>query len=256
MAIKEIDISLIDEPELQDRIEVDIDYITELAKNIDENGLNSAIAVREKGERYERIWGRCRVMAFKRLERKKIRADVRKVDDVQAGVLTASENINRRDLTPLEEGRTYLYLHEKLNLTHEKIAQKMGKTPGVIKRRMYICRMPENIQQAIHKNLITIAVGEELWRIDDNTQRDYYLEMACEHGITKRVARMWVDDFNKSKLQKPSAGGDTLTPGALLSEKPIYVSCDLCVGPMKLGEEQVLRLCLDCSQKLHKALSD
>ncbi|MBA7495935.1 Nucleoid occlusion protein [subsurface metagenome] len=249
-----IDVNLIDEPELQDRIDVDMDYITELAQNISENGLQYQIAVRKKGKRFERIWGRCRILAFKRLEIKQIPADIKDVDDVTAGVLTATENLTRKDLTPLEEGRTYLYLHDKLNMTHDKIARKVGKTPGVIKRRMYICRMPENLQQAIHKKLISITVGEELWRIDDETQRDYYLQMACEHGITQRVARIWVDDWIKSKMVKPSGAGADLTPGALLQEKPVYVSCDLCCGPMKLGEEQVLRLCLDCTTKLHNAL--
>jgi len=249
-----IDIDLIDEPEMQDRIDVDPDYIVELASNIKENGLQYHIAVRKKGERFERIWGRCRVMAFKFLGLKQIPAVVKDIDDVTAGVLTATENLTRLDLTPLEEGRTYFYLHDKLNLTHDQIAKKVGKTPGVIKRRMYICRMPENLQQAIHKKLISITVGEELWRIDDVTQRDYYLQMACEHGITQRVARMWVDDYNKSKMIKPSGTGDALTPGALLQEKPIYMSCDLCTGPMKLGEEQVLRLCLDCTTKLHEVL--
>lgn len=249
-----IDVDLIDEPALQDRIDVDIDYITELARNIQENGLQYQIAVRKKGRRYERIWGRCRVLAFKRLEIKQIPADVKDVDDQTAGILTATENLTKKDLTPLEEGRTYLYLHDKLNLTHDQIAQKIGKTPGVIKRRMYICRMPENLQQAIHKKLISITVGEELWRIDDETQRDYYLQMACEHGITQRVARMWVDDWIKSKMVKPSGAEPGDTQGSLLKERPIYVTCDLCVGPMKLGEEQVLRLCLNCTTKLHDVL--
>ncbi len=249
-----IDIDLIDEPELQDRIDVDMDYITELAQNISENGLQSHIAVRKKGERFERIWGRCRVLAFKRLGLKQIPAAIWVVDDQTAGILTATENLTRRDLTPLEEGRTYFYLHDKLNLTHDQIAKKVGKSPGIIKRRMYICRMPENLQQAIHKRLISITVGEELWRIDDETQRDYYLQMACEHGITQRVARMWVDDFNKSKLQKPSGAEPGDTQGSLLTERPIYVTCDLCPGPMKLGDEQVLRLCPTCVTKLHEVL--
>lgn len=254
MVTKEIDINLIDEPELQDRIDVDPEYIKELAANIKENKLLYAIAVREKGKRYERIFGRCRVLAFKLLERTKIKAVIHNVDDVQAGVLTATENLTRKDLTPLEEGRTYLFMHDKLKMNHDKIASKVGKTPGIVKRRMYICRMPDNLQQAIHKGLISLTVGEVLWRIDNDAQRDYYLQMACEHGITQRVAMMWVDDFLKSKLEKPSSAGPLDSADSLLAEKPIYVPCDLCTGPMKLGEEQVLRLCLDCTTKLHNAL--
>jgi len=249
-----IDVDLIDEPALQDRIDVDMDYITELARNIDENDLIYPIAVRKKGERFERIFGRCRVLAFKRLERKQIDAVIHDIDDVQAAILTATENLTRSDLTPLEEGRTYLYLHDKLNLTHDQIARKVGKTPGMIKRRMYITRMPENLQQAIHKRLIGISIGEELWRIDDETQRDYYLQMACEHGITQRVARMWVDDWIKSKMVKPSDTEPGDTQGSLLQERPIYISCDLCTGPMKLGDEELLRLCRDCVAKLRDVL--
>lgn len=250
-----IDIDLIDEPELQDRIDVDMDYINELARNIQENGLLSPILVRKRGSRFIRIFGRCRIFAYKRLERKQISAEIREVDDVEAGILTATENLARRDLTPLEEGRTYLYLHDTLKMSHNKIAQKIGKSPGMIKRRMYITRMPENMQQAIHKGLISITVGEELWRIDNETQRDYLLQIACEHGVTQRVVRQWVDDWIKEKTVKQSGAEQGDTGGRLLQERPVYVPCDLCTGPMKLGEEQVLRLCLDCIQKLHQALN-
>jgi ParB/RepB/Spo0J family partition protein len=251
----EVDIDLIDEPEIMDRLDVDPEYIKELANNINENGLINAITLRRKGDRYERIAGRCRKEACKLLGLRKIRAIVLNLSDEEAAFLRASENLARRDLSPYEEGLTYVMMAEKLQLTIDKIAKKVGKGAGYIKKRMYICRMPPNLRDAVHKKQIVVGVAEELWRIDDDAKRDYFLELAIEHGLTIPVARLWVEDYAKSKRAAQSQFDMGESPGMLYMDRPAYVSCDMCHGPMKVGEETVIRACPECSKELKKILS-
>ena len=250
-----IKLDLIDEPSTADRLELDVEETKSLAGNIKEVGLIYPILVRPKGERFQIIAGHRRYLAHVLLGENKIRCVIRDVSDREAALIRASENLARINLTPLEEGLIYQGLEKEHGLTHDEIGKRFCISPGIVKRRLDLLKMPPQLQQAVHKKYISYGVAEELWRITDIGQLDYYLSFAVEHGVTVQVSRSWVKEW-KDSVRRASTdveGGSPLT--SPLEAKPIYLPCDMCTGPMVLGEETLMRACPDCIKRIREALA-
>jgi len=252
--LHEVDLSQIDEPKEINRLEIDPDEISELAQSISEIGLMQPVLLRPDGDRFEMVAGERRFLAHKQLDLSTIKAIIREMTDQQAAILRATENLSRVNLTPLEEGAVYSNLINGHGMTIDQIAKRMGRAPGTIKRRLDLMKMPASLQKAIHNGSINPGVAEELWRISDPAAMDYYLGLVIDNGSTRAVTRQWVDDWAKEKrtMGPASERGGGLSPPYL--ERPSYQPCDLCEGPMKIGDEKLFRCCPTCTEKLKNAL--
>lgn len=250
--ILKIDLALIDEPKGIIRIDVTQDDISELAASISANGLYQPILVRPDGIRHEIVFGHRRFLAHKLLELQQIKAIVRKMSDSEAAVARAGENLARVDLTPLEEAATYRDLIDTYGMSVEKVAEKMGRTPGTIKHRMDILKMHPLLQQAIHKKRISMTVAEELWPISDASDLEYYLTFAIENGATKSVARAWCKEWKDKQRRAQETGESSGGPTSPFEPRPIYIVCDICQGPVELGKDKLVRMCPACWDTIRK----
>jgi len=253
--VSDISLDLIDEPKGIVRMDIDPDYIEELAQSISEIGLLQPILLALNGGRYEIVAGHCRWLAHKQLELTTIKAVSRTMSQPEIGLARATENIARRDLTPIEEAATYKNLMDEYGLTIEKVSQKMAKSPGTIKRRMDLLRMPPMLQKAVHKMQISMTVAEELWAIRDEASLDYYLMFAIENGCTREVARQWAKDWKdqERRSQSPDAEGRGRDL-SLYEPRPTYIPCDLCDNPVELGKDKMIRSCPSCWDVIKKSL--
>jgi ParB/RepB/Spo0J family partition protein len=244
--ITEVLLIKIDEPGVVDRMDIDPEKITELSESIDEVGLLQPILLRPVGERFEIVAGHRRFLACQRLGLPALDAVVKEMTDQEAAIIRASENLARENLTPLEESIIFSNLLTTYGMTLEAIAKKFGYKAGTIKRRLDLIKMPPQLKQAVHEKRISVSVAEELWPISDLTHLDYLLSYAIDGGCTKEVARAWCKDWRDQKRRSE----DPATPGGQYfgpnEPRPVYVPCDLCTGPMEIGEETVLRLCKKC----------
>jgi ParB/RepB/Spo0J family partition protein len=250
--IKDVSMALIDEPKDILRLTIDPQGINDLAQSISEIGLMQPILLAIDSDRFELVFGHRRFLACKKLELSTIRSIVREMTAEEIGIARATENINRADLTPIEEANTYAHLISVHGLSIEGVARKMGRTAGTIKRRMDLLKMPPQLQEAVHTKRISMTVAEELWPISDLTDLDYYLSFAVDGGCTKDVARSWYKDWKDKKRRQQSASGEGVPEFSPLEPRPVYVSCDLCHGPMEIGQELVLRVCPDCANTIKK----
>ena len=244
--IKDLSLDLIDEPKGIIRMDIDPQGIDELAQSISEIDLLQPIMVAVDGDRYEVVFGHRRYLASKKLGLSTIKAIIRTMTQEEIGIARATENISRADLTPLEEAATYKSLLDEYSLSLEQVARKMGKSAGTIKRRMDLLKMPPQLQKAVHSKQVSISVAEQLWTISDLTDLDYYLTFAVDGGCTKEVANSWAKEWRDKKRRQKNPGVEGGQDRAPTEPRPVYVSCDLCAGPMELGLETVLRLCPDC----------
>ncbi len=253
-ATKQIKLDLIDEPAGIIRMEIESENIKDLAESIREIGLLQPIIVRPDNERFEIVFGHRRYLAHKALKARSIACIVRVLSDVECAVMRATENIQRVNLTPIEEGAIYSDLHDRLDLSYEQIGKYMGPTAGVVRRRMDLLRMPPEVQQAIHRKQISVGVAEELWSIGDPEGISYYLGHAIDHGVTVAVARLWAQDWKKAKRTREGdvEGRDPLASPMELP--PTYIACDFCSEPVELGKDIVLRGCSECVEKIKAAL--
>ncbi|MBA7603954.1 Nucleoid occlusion protein [subsurface metagenome] len=204
------------------------------------------IEVTPRGDRFLVVFGDRRYLVHKMLKKEDIMCRVEEMEDDQVVLDRAIENIQRVNLTAFEEGHLYKGLLEKAGLSIDDISRRSGKSPGVIQRRMDILRMPESFQKALHAGQINITVAEELWSCPDNAKREYFLELAVEHGITKDIARSWVSDFRKERRSADEAGARGGGSGAPFEDTPIFRGCDICKHPVEYKDVKELRVCPVC----------
>lgn len=251
---RRVKLSVIDRPVDIARMEVDEGKVQELADSIRERGLLQPIEVTPRGDRFLIVFGDRRYLAHELLGLKEIMCRIEDIDDNQVIIDRAMENVQRVDLTPFEEGHIYKGLLEEAGLNVDEISRRVGKSPGVVQRRMDILRMPESFQKALHAGLISLAVGEELWSCPDAGKREYFLDLAVEHGISMRVAREWVSDFKKEKRRREADGEGSVPGSAPYENMPIYRGCDICKGPVEYKDLVELRVCPGCGAAIHKII--
>jgi len=252
---KMINLGLIDEPEGVIRLEIDPDKIKELSESIRAMGLLQPILLRPKNGRFEIVFGHRRFMAIQLLGSARISASVKEIDDETTALMRATENIAREDITPIEEAAIYQDLRDRGGLRIDQIGKKMGKTPGVIRRRLDLLRMPSCLQQAIHKKQISYGVAEELWRLGDEAEIEYLLQFAIDHGITVAVARQWVKDkLDERRRQHTDIGRGGVVDRSPIEPRPTYYACDICMGSVKIEESKALRVCVGCMSVIKKGL--
>lgn len=224
--IAEILLISIDEPSQVDRLEIDAAKVAELAESISEIGLLQPVLLRPVGDRYEVVAGHRRFLACQRLGCAKIDAIVKEMNDQEAAIIRASENLERENLTPLEEATIFSNLFRRHGMKLEQIAKKFGYKAGTIKRRIDLMKMPPQLQQAVHEKRISVSVAEELWSVKDVTHLDYLLSFAIDEGCTTMIARQWCKDWQDAERRKKNdigGGGQVLEPS---EPRPVYVSCD------------------------------
>ena len=244
--IAEVDLALIDEPKAMARMDIDLEAVAELAQSISEIGLLQPIVLRGDGGRYEIIAGHRRFLAHKKLGLATVKAIIKTMSDQDAIIARATENLARVDLTPLEEAAIYADLVEGHEMTLEQIGQKMGKTPGTIKRRMDLLRMPPALQAAVHKGQVSMSAAEELWPISNETDLEYYLLFAIENGCTKEVARQWCKQWKDTQRHQANPGDEGGGVSSPFEPRPYYVACDLCNGPEEMDKMVRLSICPKC----------
>lgn len=251
---KRLPMERIVEPGAVVRMEIDPEEIQKLADNIAEIGLLQPIVVRAVAGNFEIVDGHRRFLAHRLLERTAINCTVVKMDDVECAVARASANVWHVDITPIEEAAIYADLRDVHGLTINEIGKRMTKSPGIIKRRLDLLKMPPQLQKAIHIKAINYSVAEELWSLGDNSAIDYYLGYAVDHGATQIVVRGWVKGWKDEQRRKEAGTGGGGGDRSPLEVRPVYVPCDLCLEAMELGKETLFRTCPNCSKSITDAL--
>ncbi|MCX5706609.1 MAG: ParB/RepB/Spo0J family partition protein [Candidatus Omnitrophica bacterium] len=155
----------------QPREDFDPQSIEELAQSIKEKGVIQPLLVRRKGDNYELIAGERRLRACKSLGLKEIPIIVKDVDDRDSLEYALIENIQRKNLNPIEEAHAYQHLIDKFQVTQDKISEVMGKARVTITNTLRLLKLPHEIQQEMKKGRISFAHGRALLELEDANQQ-------------------------------------------------------------------------------------
>ncbi|MDQ6694637.1 MAG: ParB/RepB/Spo0J family partition protein [Chloroflexota bacterium] len=139
-------LDLIDHNPYQARQTFDVDALEELADSIREHGVIEPVIVRQNKGRYEIVAGERRYRAALIAEHEAIPARIMELDDTQAAIFTALENLQREDLDVEDEGRQFAYLQQLTGLSQRKLALKLGKERQYISRRIRLLKRPDLLQ--------------------------------------------------------------------------------------------------------------
>lgn len=149
--------------------------LTELAESIKEHGVFQPIIVKKSIKGYEIIAGERRVRASKLAGLKKIPAIIRAFTDEQMMEIALLENLQRENLSAIEEATAYHSMIESLHLTQEELAKKVGKSRSHITNMLGLLRLPREVQDMVVKEEITMGHARVLSKLED---KEKILEMA------------------------------------------------------------------------------
>ncbi|PSL40004.1 ParB family chromosome partitioning protein [Planomicrobium soli] len=136
--------------------------LQELSESIKEHGILQPIVVRKKGKHFELVVGERRFRAAKLAKLKEVPAIIKDLNDQQMMELAILENLQREDLTPIEEAEAYQKLMEALNLTQEQLAFRLGKSRPHIANHVRLLALPENVRQLISDKKLSMGHGRTL----------------------------------------------------------------------------------------------
>jgi len=164
-------ISDIDKNPFQTRYVQDDEALEELADSIKANGVVQPIVVRLSEEdegRYVLILGERRLHASKKAGKTHVPALVRRVSEQQAAEMTIVENLQREDLSPLEQAEAFRVLSNRFSLTQQEIADRVGLSRASVANYMRLLKLPVEVMQMLAEKRITFAEAKELLKLGDN----------------------------------------------------------------------------------------
>lgn len=142
--------------------------LKELATSIKEHGVFQPIIVKKSIKDYEIIAGERRYRASKLAGLEKIPAIVRDFTDEQMMEIALLENLQRENLSAIEEAQAYYNLQNNLNLTQEELANKVGKSRSHITNMLGLLRLPNLVQEMVNKKQISMGHARVLSKLEDN----------------------------------------------------------------------------------------
>src|SRR5690606_15936274 len=160
--VTQISISKIGANPYQPRKIFDQAALEELAESIKEHGILQPIVVRKKGEKFELVVGERRFRAAKLIKLKEVPAIIKELTDQQMMELAILENLQREDLTPIEEAEAYQKLMEALSLTQEQLAFRLGKSRPHIANHVRLLALPANVRKLISDKELSMGHGRTL----------------------------------------------------------------------------------------------
>jgi ParB family chromosome partitioning protein len=185
----EIEIAKISPNPHQPRFYFDEIKLQELADSIKEHGIIQPIVVSKKAdESFEIIAGERRFQAAKLAGLLKVPVVVRNVTEQQKLELAIIENIQRHDLNPVEEAKSYQKLMDDFDLNQEEAAKKLGKRRSTFANKLRILNLPVEIQKALMENKITEGHAKAILAIENPEKQKALFELILKGGLTVRQA--------------------------------------------------------------------
>ncbi len=195
-ALIELDLDQIQPNPLQPRMQFAPEKLQELAASIKENGVLQPIVVRGSGGGYELVVGERRWRAARQVGLERIPAIVQNVSDEKMLELALVENIQRDELSPIEEGQAYQLLADQFALTHEEIAQRVGRSRTAVTNSLRLLRLPSFIQEKVMNEEMSMGHARALIPLSEKDQLRL-AEQVIARGLsvreTERRAKLCLD---------------------------------------------------------------
>jgi ParB family chromosome partitioning protein len=190
----------------QPRSRFDEQAIADLASSIRDRGILQPVLVRSAGAgRYELIAGERRLRAARLAGLERVPALVKEANDGESLVLAIIENVQRADLTALEEARAYQALMDEFALTQEEVARRVGKSRPAIANTLRLLQLPEETQRELEDGKITAGHARALLAVDSDAAR-----AALTREIVTR--RLSVREAEKAAARTRARPATTIDP--------------------------------------------
>lgn len=175
----------------------DENAIEELSESIKEHGVLQPIIVRKVNTSYEIVVGERRFRAAKLAGLLEIPAVVRQLTDEQSMEMAILENLQREDLTPIEEAEAYQKLMDNLSLTQEQLAFRLGKSRPHIANHLRLLSLPDGVRKLIMDGKLSMGHGRTLLGLRKKEQIILTAEKTINEGLNVRQLERLVHKMNE-----------------------------------------------------------
>jgi ParB family chromosome partitioning protein len=248
--LQTIPMDMIDPPDHAHRTVMDEQGLIELANSMRSIGLINPIVVRQRGGRYEIIAGHRRYVAAQMIGWQNIEALVEETDDERTEAARAIENMQREDLSPLDEARAIARYMEMTGSTEHEVARRLGRSDWWVRRRLALLHVDERLAAAVHAGRIAASTAITLMRVTDVAHRHYLADYAERSGASQDIIEGWVTAWEAEQAAHPGA-----PPPAPAMPEPgeqivVTMPCAACGAVHPHRELYIIRICEACADAL------
>ena len=206
--IVEIALDEIKKNPYQPRTYFNEEKLNELKESIEKNGLLQPIIVKKAVKGYYIIAGERRYRAFELLDRKEIPAIIKEMTDEEMMVFAVLENLQREDLSALEESESYRNLMDKMSLTQEELAKKLGKSRPYIANSLRLLKLPTEIKNKLEQGVISTAHARTLLSLKTKKAMEEVCVLVVKRKMSVRELEEYVAKLLKPKEVKKTKAKD------------------------------------------------
>ena len=214
--------------------------LKELAVSIKEHGVIQPIIVRNVNGKYEIIAGERRYKASAMAGLTKIPAIIRNLDDKESSKVALLENLQRRNLNPIEEARTYQKILELDQMTQEELAKTMGKSQSAVANKIRLLGLTDEVQDALLKEQISERHAITLLNISDAKKQKEMLKRIINEKMTVRQLEAEIKSmYPKEEGETVSNTSTAITSAAFVNTSPLMPTADLPEDKSNYGQIKI-----------------
>ncbi len=244
LIMEEIPLTKISANPNQPRERFDADAFSELVASIGKHGIMQPIVVRPKEDGFELVAGERRWRAAKKAGMTEIPAIVRQSSDSESLQLALVENIQREDLTPIEEAVAYKRLTDEFGCKQAELAELVGKNRATVANTMRLLGLPDLLREMLSDRRLSPGHARALLTLGSRDEQEKLAVKAMSEGLsvrqTEELARLW-----QLSKDKPSAKKRALAPDIRMSAKRIGLSLGAKVRTRIVGDKFKVELEFD-----------
>ena len=200
--------------------------LKELAVSIKEHGVIQPIIVREiNNSKYEIIAGERRYKASALAGMTTIPAIIRNLDDKEAAKVALLENLQRKNLNPIEEARTYQKIIELDEMTQEELAKTMGKSQSAVANKLRLLSLPEEVQESLLKEEISERHARALLNLSSREKQIDMLNKIIKEKLTVRKVEEEIKNINMPDMKQDNIEND-FDLQSLINPEPVSINSD------------------------------
>jgi ParB family transcriptional regulator, chromosome partitioning protein len=259
--LQEIPTSAITPNPQQPRQHLNEETLGALAESIREVGVLQPVLVREKGDGYELIAGERRWRAARRVGLQTVPAIIRHADDAAVLQQSIVENVQREELNPLEEAAAYQQLIEDFNLTHDEVANRVGKSRVTVTNMLRLLQLPPTIQRYVKDGSLRMGHARALLGTPDRA----FQEQLARRAVTEDLSVREVEEAIRARTEAPSPRSTEprapkLRPPGLLELEELLgdyleTRVQITMGP-RHGRVQIDFATLEDLERIYRAMTD
>lgn len=177
--------------------------LAELTDSIKQNGILQPLLVRKKGSGYEIVAGERRYQAAKAAGLSEVPVVIREISDDEVFKLALIENLQRSDLSPLEEAQGYRQLIKEKGLTQEELAKILSKSRSAITNTLRLLDLPEEVQGLVEEGKLTAGHARAILAVPSEEGRIQLAQKVVEERLSVRQTESLASLFSVSKTDEP-----------------------------------------------------